>query len=263
MKWRTRLPDPALVVIALIGLSALVLTSVASYEFFGYVLPAQELALASTVVMAAGLPALKLAARFAPTKQQAQRFALALYGLLAVELVAQYFKAQAHFARQVAARPELAGSDLAAAAGNDYASRVLAFVFLASLPFVVVLCVDALADRWLALRSRRVAGLRARFARLRRLFARKRRERRSALRPLRAGLAAARAEGAQLRAERDDARGLAVQLRAELDRERGRPVLSLESAADLLIEAGAPEATIRTWRTAGRLRLAEPVEREG
>lgn len=242
--------DLPLLTIAVIGGAAMALMSVASFEFFGYVLPVPALALASTVVMAAGLPALKIAARFNPTKRA---FAGALWALVSVELVAQYFKAQAHFARAVGARADLAGSDLAAAAADGIASRLLAFVFLASMPFVLLLCVDAGLDRWRVVRSqgaraglRRFAGVRARFARLR-----------ASTRPVRAALTQARAELATLRSERDAARALAVQARAELDRERARPVLSLESAVGLLLEAGAPEATIRTWRDTGRLRLVD------
>lgn len=44
-------------------------------------------------------------------------------------------------------------------------------------------------------------------------------------------------------------------LRGQLAAERERPViLRLEDAARMLIDAGAPEATIRTWRQQGRLK---------
>lgn len=57
------------------------------------------------------------------------------------------------------------------------------------------------------------------------------------------------------------ARGELAATCAELARERGRPVLTLESAAQLLITAGAPEATIRNWRERGRLQ-APAIEEE-
>lgn len=254
------LRDPWCWAYGLIGAAALALTATGSFVFFGYLLD-PTLALAATIVLAAGIPVLKWATRFESDPRRRGWLLVALVIFLCVELLAQYFKGQAGFAGAVAGAG-VAGSDLAVAAGDALWSRALTILFLATMPLVVVLMVDALASRVLAVRSRRFAGLSTRFARLRRFFARKRRERRAALQPLRAGFAAARAEAAQLRTERDDARALAVGLRAELDRERGRPVLTLETAVGLLLDAGAPEATIRTWRENGRLRLAEPVTTE-
>lgn len=220
-------------------LAALTLTSVGTFEFFSFILPA-GLAFAATVVLAAGIPLLKFAAVF--DARRAGRYGLIMWAFLAVELLAQYFKAQASFAPKVAAAREIAASDLAAAAANGYASRVLAFVFLASLPFVVVAMCQAAADR--------LARRRAVFARIRDGFAALRAE---AVR-LRADLAAARAETAPVRAELEEARARVAQYedwlrqaRTELERERARPVLSVETAARLLVARGAPETTIRGW----------------
>jgi hypothetical protein len=72
-------------------------------------------------------------------------------------------------------------------------------------------------------------------------------------------LAEPRAAAANLPQVLADAERENASLRAQLAAERERPVvLRLEDAARMLIAAGAPEATIRTWRQQGRLR--EPEE---
>lgn len=278
--------DPWSWAYTLIALAALALTSVATYIFFGYLL-AWPLALAATVVLAAGIPVLKWAVRFETRPGRARVLWVALGAFLGIELLAQYFKGQAAFAPAVAAAG-VGGSDLARAARDPLWSRVLATVFLASLPLVVVLMVDRLADRAVALSIARPARGMRRYARFRRRAARLRSALRANLRQLattrdelattRETLTAARvaveaasqAEIGQLRAqlghahdERDRARALAVQLRAEADTLRGRPQLTIESALTLLVEAGAPEATIRGWRESGRLQLASAAMSKG
>lgn len=65
------------------------------------------------------------------------------------------------------------------------------------------------------------------------------------------------ADLASTRAELATARDTIATLRDTVAAERSRPVLRLEDATRLLVEAGAPEATIRGWMTSGRLRLAD------
>lgn len=194
--------DPLLIGYLLVALAALSLTSVASFEFFSYLLP-PALALAATVVLAAGLPLLKFAAHF--DRERGQTYGQWLWGFLAVELIAQYFKAQASFAIKVGEQTALAGTDIASAAGNGFFSRVLAFVFLASLPFVVVGMCHAAAERWRVLHAQLV---RKGWSRFTRLLARDRR--------LRAMLAGLRAELANLRATITDHDSAVASLRAQL-----------------------------------------------
>lgn len=273
MNKRSLRPDGWLLAYAVIALAALALTSVGAYEFFEKLL-GPYLAPLATVVISAGVPILKLSAHYDRDQARARTLTIWMLLLLGVELLAQYFKAQAGFAPAVRARPDLAGSDLAAAAASWWASRILAFVFLASLPLVVVAAFDALARRWDTLRARRARGglrgwlryfapRRARFARLRARLA----DARGAVALQHAQLVTEQRALAETRAtlaERDQqlaaAARVVAQLRSDLAAERGRPVLSLENAARVLLEAGAPEATIRGWLTSGRLKLADTRE---
>lgn len=242
--------DPLAIGYAVVGLAALTLTSVATFTFFDYLLP-WELALAATIVLASGLPLLKFAARIDPVRGRA--YGHWLYAVLGVELVAQYFKAQASFAPTVLSTAALARTDLATAATNGVASRVLAFVFLASLPFVVLAMCQALADRVASQHARssarKLAKIRARVRRLR-----------AALAPLRAQIATLHALLAERDAQLAAAARLVTDLRTELARERSRPVLDVETAMRVLVDAGAPEATLRGWRQSGRLTLIESRE---
>lgn len=286
MKQRPAL-DPWLTGYTAVMLAALSITSVGTFEFFAFILP-WVLALAATVVLAAGIPLLKLGSQFDNAKKQGYLIWLVLF--LGVELLAQYFKAQASFSKKVGEATSLAGSDLAAAAANWGASRFLAFLFLASLPFVVVAMCGLAADRWVAVRSRgvrsglrRFAGIRAKFAKIRRMFVVARADLaavRSELADIRpkfaatcADIAALRSENAQLDADlvlahsdlaaarseivRRD--GWLVEARGQLAELRSRPVLDVETAARFLIASGAPETTIRGWVTAGRVKQIEDV----
>lgn len=251
--------DPWLTGYIAVMLAALSLTSVGTFEFFKFILPG-ELAFAATIVLAAGIPLLKLGSQFDNAKKDGYLIWLVLF--LGVELLAQYFKAQASFSKKVGAEAALAGSDLAAAAADGSASRILAFLFLASLPFVVVAMCGLAADRWVAVRSRRArsglrrfAGIRAKFARLRAAFA-----------PIRAELVAVRGEADQLRSELAAARSeiarrdtWLIEARGQLAELRSRPVLDVETAAKFLITAGAPETTVRGWLTQGRIRQIEEI----
>lgn len=244
--------DPWLTGYTAVMLAALSITSVGTFEFFAFILP-WGLALAATVVLAAGIPLLKLGSQFDNAKKDSYLIWLVLF--LGVELLAQYFKAQASFSKKVGEATSLAGSDLAAAAANWGASRFLAFLFLASLPFVVVAMCGLAADRWVVVRSRgvrsglrRFAGIRTKFAKLRALVAPLRGENAQ----LRSDLAAARSEIARRDTWLIEARGQLAELRS-------RPVLDVETAAKFLITAGAPETTVRGWLTQGRIRQIEEV----
>lgn len=244
--------DPWLTGYTAVMIAALSITSVGTFEFFAFILP-WGLALAATIVLAAGIPLLKLGSQFDNAKKDGYLIWLVLF--LGVELLAQYFKAQASFSKKVGAETALAGSDLAAAAADGGASRILAFLFLASLPLVVVAMCGLAADRWVAVRSRRAraglrrfAGIRARFAKLRAAFA-----------PLRGENAQLRAELVAARSEIARRDGWLIEARGQLAELRSRPVLDVETAARLLIAAGAPETTIRGWQTTGRLKEIEEV----
>lgn len=293
-----RIPrDPLLFGYLIVMLAGLTLTSVATLEFFSYLLPF-GLALAATIVMAAGLPLLKFASEF--DRQHRTTYGRWLWGFLVVELVAQYFKAQANFSSTVAGKATLQGTDIAAAAANGYVSRILAFVFLASLPFVVVGMCHATAQRWRTLRAQGVrhgwgrwSRIRARVARLRRSLAQVRADlaqthaaltdRDALIASLHTTVAELRAWGADLQATLTTRESDLAQTRAQLktalthlaDRERlltdrdaalarltddlaqerARPILTADAAVQLLIAAGAPEATIRGWLTTGRVKL--------
>ena len=343
---RSPLRDPLIIGYLLVALAALSITSVAAFEFFSYLLP-PALALAATVVLAAGVPLLKFAAHF--DREHGTTYGQWLWGFLAVELIAQYFKAQASFAIKVGAQPALINTDIAGAAANGVFSRILAFVFLASLPFVVVGMCHAAAERWRVLAAQRVrkgwsrfTRLRARDRRLRALLANLRAElatiraafteQESTLATVRAQLAdvlATLATTSRTLANRDEqitnlhadltatcatlanrdeqitslraevatttrtlaetratlterdaqvtslhahltttTRALAERerhlaereqtitiLRDDLASERARPILTADAAIRMLIAAGAPEATIRGWITAGRVQL--------
>jgi hypothetical protein len=74
-------------------------------------------------------------------------------------------------------------------------------------------------------------------------------------------LAQPRAASANLPQDLADARAELATVREQLAAERARPVvLRVEDAARLLVKAGAPESTIRTWVESGRLRLLEGEE---
>lgn len=244
--------DPWLAGYTAVMIAALSITSVGTFEFFAFILP-WGLALAATVVLAAGIPLLKLGSQFDNAKKDGYLLWLILF--LGVELLAQYFKAQASFAKKVGEATSLQGSDLAAAAADGGASRILAFLFLASLPFVVVAMCGLAADRWVAVRSRRVrsglrrfAGIRARFAKLR-----------ASIVPLRGEVVALRAELVVARSEIARRDGWLIEARGQLAELRSRPVLDVETAARFLIAAGAPETTIRGWQNAGRIKQIEDV----
>ncbi len=275
-----------------VAAAALAITSVGTFELFAFLLP-WWLAAAATVVLAVGIPLLKFAATF--DRRRGRSYLAIMGGFLLVELVAQYFKAQSAFSATVAANASLRGSDLAAAAADGVASRVLAFLFLASLPLVVVVMTHAAAqriasDRTTSARVRAiVARSRARLAAARAELAASRAEvaqsrgdltaARAELEVVRADLGEARAEVADRRAAltvsiaqtssaRAEVAAQAAQLaqyegwlrqsRADLERERSRPVLTVETAAELFIRAGAPESTVRGWRK--RLESVETIE---
>lgn len=120
------------------------------------------------MVLAAGIPLLKFAATF--DRRRSLGYIAIMAAFLLIELLAQYFKAQASFSPTVGRDAALAGSDLASAALNPAWSRLLAFVFLASLPLVVVAMSHAAAERLalVAKRGTHAMRIRAVFARLRR-----------------------------------------------------------------------------------------------
>lgn len=161
--------------------------------------------------------------------------------LLAVTTGANY--AHGYDLSQAAEASPTLGAVLADPFGAVVATLATAALFPALL-FVFLSAFVARAEHLLSGRSvsRRVRAIVARSrARVRRI--------RSEVAPIRAELAEARATLAQYEA-------WLRQARAELERERSRPVLTVETAAELFVSMGAPESTVRGWRK--RLEEAQP-----
>lgn len=116
-------------------LSAAAITSHGTWAFYSLILP-PALALAATIVLTAGIPAMELAAVL--DRKGRWRHILVMLGLLSLEAFAQYLQAQTTFKTLITERfPNPAGIDLATFAAEPR-GRWLPIAFLAALSIFVV-----------------------------------------------------------------------------------------------------------------------------
>jgi len=264
--------------------SAMALTSVGAFEFFGYLL-SPGLALAATVVFAVGLPLLKIADMNQSPDAGKHMTAIRwlLYAVLALELVAQYFKAQSSFTKTVLSHAGVLGSDLALAATNPYTSRLVSFLMLASLPALVYIVTGELyktAQRMPIMRGA-IANLNQTLAELRQTLAERNQahaelaqehaELAQRLATTQATLAESEStihalggSNAQLESRHAQDVATIAELRsilAQAAEQANAPRLTLASAIELLVDLGAPRSTIQHWMTTKRLNQPnEPTE---